>query len=244
LALKYNLSENGTIIATPVFDRVIPDRMNGKKKKKYSIDRAVYRRIASAAVNLWALRKNKITFFTLTFPFQATEVQANECFSKFVENLKANYELNNYLATKERGENGEKHIHFHCVLDIPYKDIRKINRAWCNTWRAFAPFSNRAVLIPKRSNGGAVIKSQERCIKYICKYVSKSINVEFELPCTFFSRAIVSKPRELLPFEVTMFQDTFEFTEYEHEHFKIIQLKKCYFSKFERLPTKKIDDFT
>lgn len=238
MSIKYNLHENGTIILTPVFDRVVPDKSNGRKHKKYTIDRRTFRRIASSAVNLWDCRKHKVTFFTLTFPFNPTERQANECFSKFVENLKQNYGLKNYLATKERGENGEKHLHFHCVFDLPYKDIKSINKAWCNTFRLYAPFSPRAVIIPKRSNGGAVIQSQERCIKYICKYVSKSVNVEFEQPCVFISRQIVSKPRELMPFECTMLQNTFENTEYVHDYFTIIQLKNGYISKFFKFPTK------
>jgi len=218
--------------------------MNGKKKKYYCIDRKNYRIIASSAVNLWKKRKNKVTFFTLTFPFNPTEKQANECFVKFIDNLKKNYGLNNYIATKERGEKGEKHLHFHCVFDFPYHGIAKINKAWCNTFSAYCGFSPRAVIIPKRSNGGAVIKSLERCVKYICKYVSKMINVKFEQRCLFISREILSKPRELTANEVTMLQDTFESDEFLHEYFTIIQLRKAYISKFDKFPTKKSSELT
>jgi hypothetical protein len=233
------LHENGSILITSVFERVVPDKMNGKKEKKYSIDRADYRKVASSAVNLWRIRKNKVVFFTLTFPFKATEEVANSCFSKYVENLKQNYELSNYIAVKERGEIGGK-LHFHCLFDIPFKPIGKLNEAWNKTFRAYHAGSPNSVSFGERGKHNAIIRSQKRCVKYICKYISKAIgnkNEVFSKPCVFISREIISEPRELTAEEVIILTDTFDNLEFSHEYFSVISLHNKYFSKFDKTGT-------
>jgi hypothetical protein len=232
------LHENGNIIITPMFKRMIPDKSNGKKEKSYSIETTDYRKISSSAVNLWNRRKNKIVFFTLTFPFDANEKQASESFSKFIENLTLNYGLNNYIGTKERGEEGNK-LHFHVLLDLPYKDVRVFNKAWCSTFKNYHSFVPNALQLPKRRNGGAVVTSQERCVKYICKYVSKSRGQRFKRKCYFISREVLSKPRELTRNEVSILQDSIENIEINREYFKVIMLKNAYFSKFDKVGTEK-----
>lgn len=233
------LHENGNITVTPVFERIIPDRMNGLKKKTYEISKAHYRSIASAAVNLWACKRNRLVFFTLTFPFSPTEKIANACFSKFMDNLKITYGLKNYIATKERGEKGGL-LHYHCLFDLPFRDIRILNKAWCSTFKDYHAFSPNAINLPAARNGGAVIRSLERCVKYICKYVSKSVGKTFDQPCVFISREISSKPRELRAEEVTMLQDSIENYEVITDYYKVIGLKNAYFSKFDPVGTEKL----
>jgi hypothetical protein len=243
--LKYVLHENGNIIVTPEFERVIPDKSNGKKTKTYVIDRKQYRSIASSAVNLWECRENNVTFFTLTFPFPASESQANECFGKFIENLKLNYGLKSYIATKERGEKGGL-LHFHCLFDLPFHDIVRLNKAWCNTFRSIAPYSGCAVQLPRPRDGGAVVRSQQRCVKYICKYISKSVGVVFKQPCYFISRNIISRPTELTAEQVTMLENSCFTKTFSHEYFTCISLfedekgkKAAYFPRIDRKITEK-----
>jgi hypothetical protein len=218
------LYENGNITICSSHNRVIPDPLNGKKQKYFQIDKAEYRKIASSAVNLWEQRKNKITFFTLTFPFDVSEKVANECYSKFMDNLKANYGLSNYISTKERGEVGKGYIHYHCLFDIPFKDITQINRAWCNTFKSYAPFSACAVRLPDRKHGGAIVKTQERCVKYLAKYVSKSIGVKFEKPCMFISRDVLSKPQIITQEQLFMLQDSCYKKEFANEYVTVLAL--------------------
>ena len=241
--LRYTLFENGNIIVTPEFKRTIPDKSNGIKIKTFCIDRAIYRIIASSAVNLWEQRENKITFFTLTFPFKANEIQANECFSKFMDNLKLNYGLKNYIATKEKGDKGDL-LHFHCLFDIPYVAIGKLNTAWCNTFKTLGNFSGCSVRLPSKSNGGAVVVSQQRCVKYICKYISKSVGTIFQQRCYFISRNILSKPVELTQKQVTMLENSCSFKTFSHEYFTCISLfedgkhnKAAYFPKINKKST-------
>lgn len=230
LPVNYTLYENGNITICSTHNRIVPDALNGKKQKYYEIDKAEYRKIASSAVNLWEQRKYKVTFFTLTFPFDVSETVANECYSKFMDNLKANYELNNYISTKERGETGRGYIHYHCLFDIAFNDITKINKAWCNTFRAFAPYSGCAVRLPPKRNGGAVVRTQERCVKYLAKYVAKSIGVKFEKPCVFISRSVLSRPQEISQQTLFMLQDSCYKKEFANEYVTVLQLyedKEC-----------------
>jgi hypothetical protein len=222
----FTLYENGTITIASDHERKIPDKINGNKTKSYFIDSKEYRKIASSAVNLWRLRVNKLTFFTLTFPFDANEVQANECFSKFVENLKLNYELKNYIAVKERGEQFNR-LHFHAIFDIKWTDIKKINSAWCATFRNWCAPSVNAVRLPSAKNGGAVIKSQKRCVKYICKYLGKQKDREvFERPCVFISRQILSRPTRVnLEFLEQLKKDNY-FVAFTSEYTTTIQFYK------------------
>lgn len=231
MPVKYMLYENGNVTVCSSHSRFIPDKVNGKKRKSFFIDKAEYRKIASSCVNLWHQRKNNITFFTLTFPFSANEEQANDCFSKFMDNLKLNYGLQNYVATKERGERESRKIHYHCLFDLPFVNIAKLNKAWCQTFRQIGDYSGCAVRLPPRNRGGAVVKSEQRCVKYLAKYVAKSIGVAFDKPCVFISRDVLSKPHEIEQKHLYMLQDSCERTEYVCEYVTTIVLFENKFLK-------------
>jgi len=224
---NFTLYENGTLIISPDHKSdPLPKGTKGKKEKKYSIDSATYRKIASSAVNLWAKKKNNLTFFTLTFPFEPYEEVANNCFSKFVENLKLNYDLKNYIAVKERGEQFGR-LHFHAIFDLPRIDILKINAAWCATFRNYSSPSACAVRLPKRSNGGAVIRSQKRCVKYLCKYIGKSKDrLEYSKPCVFITRDILSRPLKLTHEEVEDIKQQYYTQAYITEYVTFLNIYK------------------
>ena len=248
MPVNYTLYENGNIVICSTHNRIIPDPLNGKKEKSYFIDKAEFRKIASSSVNLWHQRQHNITFFTLTFPFDANEEQANECFSKFMDNLKLNYGLKNYIATKERGENGENKIHYHCIFDIPFVAINKLNKAWCQTFRALGSYSGCAVRLPPRERGGAVVRSEQRCVKYLAKYVAKSIGVKFEKPCVFISRSVLSKPQQIDQKTLYMIQDSCYRKEFANDYVTVLALyedsdmkKQATFPRETKKPQKKVE---
>ena len=247
MPVNYALYENGNVVICSTHNRVIPDPLNGKKVKSYFIDKPEYRKIASSAVNLWHQRQHNITFFTLTFPFDANEEQANDCFSKFMDNLKLNYGLKNYIATKERGENGQNKIHYHCLFDIPFVAITKLNKAWCQTFRALGSYSGCAVRLPDKRSGGAVVRSEQRCVKYLAKYVAKSIGVKFDKPCVFVSRSVLSKPQDITQKTLFMLQDSCYRKEFVNEYTTILALysdqdlkKQATFPRETKKPQKKM----
>lgn len=195
---RFRLYENGTVTITSgrcPFTEEHRDRVkaNGKRIKTYSIDTRIYRKIVSSAVNLYRNKINRIIFLTLTFPGNITEKDANICFSKFMDNLKTNYDVKNYIAVKEFTQAGVPH--YHLLADYPFFDIRRINNAWCNTFPITVPGSKNAVRLPK--NNKAVVKDLYRTIKYVCKYFGKSREVKYKSRCFFISHDVLSSPVEI-----------------------------------------------
>lgn len=195
---RFRLYENGTVTITsghcPFTDEHREKvRQSGKRIKTYSIDTRIYRKIVSSAVNLYRHKTNKIIFLTLTFPGYITEEDANICFSKFMDNLKTNYYVENYIAVKELTQAGIPH--YHLIADYPFFDIRRINNAWCNTFPITVPGSKNAVRLPK--NHRAVVKDLYRTIKYVCKYFGKSKDIKYKSRCFFISHNCLSSPVEI-----------------------------------------------
>ena len=113
----------------------------GNKEKKFKIDSINYRKVASAGHYLVKTSKYKSLFLTLSLPpFKSKhkytksfiyEQFINQAFSRFVENLRKNYDCKGYVAVREYGTTGHR-LHFHCVLSIPYTNFADLNSAWCS----------------------------------------------------------------------------------------------------------------
>lgn len=228
---RFRLYENGTVTVTsgrgrcPISDEHLEKvRSNGKRIKKYSIDTRTYRKIVSSAVNLYRCKVNNIVFLTLTFPGNITEKDANICFSKFMDNLRTNYNVENYIAVKEFTRKGVPH--YHLLADYPFVDIRRINRAWCNTFPIDLPGSKNAVRLPKDHK--SIVKDLYRCIKYICKYFGKSRDVEYSTRCHFISHEVCSRPIEI-DYEIAeKLINTYEHLQLNYHYCSIILLKDCF----------------
>ena len=225
---RFRLFENGTVTITPGY-RPFSDehreivRKNGKRNKKYRIDTRIYRKIVSSAVNLYRNKVNNIVFLTLTFPQYITEKDANICFSKFMDNLRTNYDVENYVAVKEFTQKGVPH--YHLLIDYPFVDIRRLNSAWCNTFPINIPGSKNAIRLPKDNR--AIVKDLYRCIKYICKYFNKCRESEYTSRCHFISHEICSRPIEI-DYEIAeKLINTYKNSQHVYRYCIIIQLKDC-----------------
>lgn len=166
------------------------------KKKEFYITPKIRRKISSGAA-LMALEKTKsenLIFLTLTFPFDLSENEANEYWSKFAENLKENYKCTAFISVKELTKSGRPH--FHCLLRMPYQRISKINRAWCMTWREKHNWVSNAVRTEK---GNMVVRSVRRAVRYCTKYVCKSMEekVKYNSRCVFLSHNIIDKGTDI-----------------------------------------------
>lgn len=166
----------------------------GKKTKTYSIDSNVYRKIASSAVRMWHERKYEIIEFTLTFPCDIDEGPANECFSKFINNLENNYRLNAHIAVRELTPKGR--LHYHLIGDLPYAPVKKFNQAWCHAFNEYFPGSPNALRLgsPKY---GRIVHDVGQMVNYMCKYMTKCKNQKFSTRCYFISHNITSRPQDL-----------------------------------------------
>jgi len=232
---KIRLYENGQITMTFARCREISDdhkekiRQNGKVKKKYYIDNSRYRVITSSAVNLFRNKRYNVIFVTLTFPGRITHENGNKCFSKFIDNLNNNYNLNGYVAVHEFTHAGNSHYHLLC--DLPYIPIININRAWNFAFSDFFSGSSNSVRLPTGRNR-SVVKNLERCIKYVCKYFAKGKKYYerelryYDARCSFISHNIVSRPR-LIDREIfEKLCEKFEIIVKDYEYCKVFYVQK------------------
>jgi hypothetical protein len=177
ITYNYNLFEDGTIIKSFSHKKRNKTTFNeetakvaGQKQKHYYLNPGIRREIRCAALRQYQMRKHKILFCTLTFPEKIEESIANECFSKFVENLKLNYKLNSYVAVREhQNKQGGYHLHYHCLMDIPFQNFKELNKAWCNTFRLYARFSPNAFTTGRNKFALDI----RQVSAYISKYLAK-----------------------------------------------------------------------
>jgi hypothetical protein len=176
----------------------------GNKKKKFRIDNATYRKMASSGIYLYNESKNKTLFLTLTFPpFRGKHkytksIFENEVlniyFSRFVENLRKNYDCGGYIAVRERGKVGNR-IHFHILLSIPFVPFCDLTTSWCNTIKDICYYSPNAIT----SDPETVLIKNNPCkaIRYICKYISKCKGQESDSRIVFISNNIIQKSKSI-----------------------------------------------
>jgi len=192
---------------------------NGKKQKQFGVTNTHYRKIADQAAYLKETHKHKLLFLTLTFgKYKQNEItgkQANECFSKFIENLSQNYGRGNYIAIRERGEDRAR-LHFHLIIDLPFIDFRILNGAWCAATSEYCEYSKNALTTDREAR---FIKSTVSAVKYICKYISKCRGQKSDSRLIFTSR-------ELAQIELTTDFSGNDFREILRE-FRSIRVYKC-----------------
>lgn len=173
------------------------DRVNkGTGEKKFNIDNTVYRKIASSAHYLVKESDNKVLFITLTFPNFKKKVSYNEInkyFSKFVENLRTNYDCGGYIAVREFGKKTHR-VHFHLLLSIPFVPFRRLNDTWCNTIADICDYSPNALTTDKKT---LFIRNAGRALRYVCKYFSKSKGQRSGTRLVFMSNNIIQKAKRL-----------------------------------------------
>ena len=159
-------------------------------------------------------------FCTLTFPGKVSQKYANECFSKFVENLTKNYKLNSYVSVKENHKSGNPH--FHCLFDIPFVNFSTLNKSWNSTFSDRLHYSRNAFTTGKRRFAADVRQVASYITKYITKSESKDQLIETRL--YFISENVLSRP-ELID-ENTLIYLTTKFANkfFSTDHFSIYML--------------------
>lgn len=163
------------------------------KKKSYFISSQTYRKMASASHDLVKSSRNRVLFLTLTFPkfkIEPNEQEYNECFSRFLHNLRQNYGCSGYVGVRERGEDNNR-VHFHLLLSIPYYSFVTLNAAWCHAIQHFCDFSPLALRTTKQS---LYIKNPIKAIRYFCKYFAKSRYQKSNARLVFISNNLIKEP--------------------------------------------------
>lgn len=196
-------------------------RALGIRKKSFELTPRKRRLIKCSAIRQYLTRKNNCIFATLTFPGKVSQKYANECFSKFVNNLTNNYKLNSYVATKENHKSGNPH--FHIILDIPWTDFRTINQVWNNTFNNRFNFSRNAFTTGRNP----VISNIKQVVSYITKYINKaeSKEIEPETRLYFISDNVLSKPGLIDDNTFIYLITKFQYQLKSEDHFSIYFIK-------------------
>jgi len=169
-------------------------KQTGLETKSFEITNQVYRKIASSAHYLVKESKSKTLFLTLTFPkFKkyVTPNEINKYFSRFVENLRKNYNCGGYIAVREYGKNTNR-VHFHLLLSIPFVPYSLLNYSWCNCIKDICDSSKNAIQSDPKTR---FIDRPDRAMRYVCKYFAKGKGVKSESRLYFVSNNILQKPK-------------------------------------------------
>lgn len=187
---------------------------NSLKGKRFRIDNNNYRKISSAAHHLVKSSKYKSLFLLLSFPpwipgFNPykNENTLNECFSKFVENLRTNYDCQGYIAVRELGKDTRRY-HYHFVCSIPFVPFPILNSAWCSAISDICETSRNAVMSEAENRIIQKLNSPARAVRYICKYISKSKNQFSKTRLLFMSNNLIKKPVPIRGEEWKLYEKT------------------------------------
>jgi hypothetical protein len=190
-------------------------------KKTFSFSSKEKRKVKSSAIRLFRKKTNSIKWFTLTFSRPVPEPDANNCLSKFFENLKQNYELKDYVIVREnQNKAGEYFLHYHVLADIPFTNFKILNNSWCRACRGFMPYSVNALTSGKRK----IIDNIQGLVGYITKYISKADMIS-DTRVYFISRGCESAPAQISYNEYIYFTTSFESFTIVKDHFTIVFLK-------------------
>jgi hypothetical protein len=167
----------------------------GKIKKEYCIDNKTYRKIASAGHYLIRTSKHKTIFITLTFPKFKKAIQHEELntyFSRFMENLRTNYNCAGYVAVRELGDINNR-PHFHVICSMPFIDYRLLNSVWVNTIQDICYFAPNALQTTRKKS---VIYDHAGALRYVCKYFAKARLTKSESRIVFISHNILQPAQQ------------------------------------------------
>jgi len=205
------------------------ERENGNKKKTYRITSKIFRLMQSSAVNMYANKKHEVVFLTFTLPNTVSEKDATISFSRFLDNAKKTYNLKSYIYVKEIGSNNN--THFHALLEIPFFDFDLFKRAWFSAYSRYSgDFHNNNIRVSEKH--GAIVKTPEQAIRYVCKYVGKSRGGFFSSRCYGISRDIRAEGVTLELDAAASIIDTFQPRSYKGEHYAVYNTSK-YFTRKE-----------
>ena len=177
-----------------------PGTANQKKigtiKKQFNINSETYRKMSSAAHDMIKTSEFKTLFLTLTLPTfkdkknEPSEKDVNKCFSKFVENLRKNYNCSGYIAVRERGTDNNR-LHYHIICSVPFIPFNTLNSAWCAALSDICDYSKCAIRSTKKT---LYVRNPGTALRYVCKYFSKCRGQRSDTRLVFMSRNLITKP--------------------------------------------------
>jgi len=222
------LYENGVITVCPLGKRTgkLSDLEAQKRKQRGLITKTFVlsskekRLLRCSCIRMFRTKKYSLKWFTLTFPTDIGQKDANICLSKFLENLKLTYHAHNYVVVKENTKIGRPH--FHCIIDMPFTSFETLNISWCHAFSNFCNFSPNALT----SGENKVIHDIRGVAVYVSKYISKTVNDIASLTRLYFiSENTLSKPAIIGFNDYVYLTTTFSFSLFVSDFFTVYFLE-------------------
>ena len=227
--MRYIVYYNGDLLELEGGEKnTVPPPPGKGIERKYTMKYSTYRKIASSAAKMWDIHRNNIVFLTFTIGSKLYDTkETNPAWKKFLNSMRKTYKLNSYIWVAERQKNGR--IHYHMLADMPkwnMKGTNTLQKSYYNTMKNAGIYVHptNSLRLPPKKSGGAVVKSRERAVKYLAKYISNSINDVFSSRNYAISRKLHTEPIEIT-----------------YENFEELRSISRSYRKFEHLITYFID---
>jgi hypothetical protein len=154
----------------------------GDTDKKYRWKNSVKRAVRSKCIVLGSDKSFSCWFITLTC---SDFIESNEVVSDFIENLRKQGVVNQYVWVRERQKRGANHWHVLFNSKLTWLDFVKVKRSWNRVLQRYGySVSNNSVRFGSRPK----VNNIKAVSNYICKYMSKGGDSEEIIPLTHSSR--------------------------------------------------------
>ena len=160
-----------------------PPQVQQKTKRKYRTGKHLKRKLLNASYMLQDTCKYKPCLMTLTYRNMPNN--ENNHISDYLSYLRdktKSIKAGEYWWVKELQKRGVPH--FHCLIDMPYVDVQRLNNLWQGITKQITPYGVHIRILGKNQ-----IKNLNTITKYVTKYCTKSENV-FDTRAYAISNAI------------------------------------------------------
>jgi len=227
--IKYTIDSTLTLRETPVFRNGMRGASDYDRKNSsadgFSLSNASKRKIKQCVSGYFLENEHvgkNLSWVTLTVPPRMDGFSYQEWFddsaiikqlSKFLENLRRNHGLKNYIWVAER-QDGKRNnfkfctgaIHFHCIFDFRgFVDYRNLNLYWLKLVNelGFKAFSKKALIKMVNEKYFSIEKTYERNKKDFFAHIAKDLLKLPEYRKLVHSRALseYSKCKEVLNYQ-------------------------------------------
>ena len=147
-----------------------PPTVQQKKKRKYRTGKFLKRRLLNASYVLQHNCKHKPCLMTLTYrDMPKNENKHVSAYMDYLRDKTKSIKAGGYWWVKELQKRGVPH--FHCLIDMPYIDVKRLNSLWEGIIKQHTPFGVHVRMLSQNTK-----KTIQTITKYVTKYCTKSEN--------------------------------------------------------------------
>ena len=152
-----------------------------EREYTYNLSRSMVNIFRSRALTLYETAQNTPSTQILTYKADQP-ADPYQDLNRYLTNLRSNYGLQRYCSALEVTQKGQ--YHFHLMVDMPFIETKKINKAW-NRAANFSSYAGNAL------RDHRTIKSEIAVLKYCSDYYTKRQSKNHHLKKFTYSKNIM-----------------------------------------------------